>query len=78
MAVRPVANSSVACWEVINALEECHARGFLWKSVGMCNGAKEKVTACLGAERKKRATANRETARARRDKIKKMEDELGL
>ena len=70
--------SDAACFEVISALEECHARGFLWKSLGMCNDPKKKVNECLWAQRLKRATANREEARARRDRIKKSEEELGL
>jgi COX assembly mitochondrial protein 2 len=69
---------NLACYEVIAALEECHARGFLWKSLGMCNGAKTKVNECLGTQRQKRAAANREEARARRDRIKRIESELGL
>jgi len=67
-----------ACIDVINALEECHARGFLWKSIGMCNDAKTNLNACLWVQRQKRAANNREIARARRDKIKQKEQELGL
>lgn len=64
--------------EVILALEQCHARSFLAKSFGVCNDAKTAVNQCLGEQRKKRATANREEARARREKIKMKERELGL
>ncbi|MBE3045184.1 hypothetical protein IMZ48_22060 [Candidatus Bathyarchaeota archaeon] len=64
--------------EVIHALEECHARGFLYKSAGMCNQAKREVNACLGVQRAKRQSNNRDEARARRDKIKAREVELGL
>ncbi len=53
----------------MTALEECHARGFLWKSLGMCSGAKDQVTLCLRAERLKRTARNREAARAKREKI---------
>jgi COX assembly protein 2 len=67
-----------ACAEVITALEECHARGFLYKSIGMCNTLKSNVNACLGEQRKLRAAANREVARARRDKLRKTEKDLGL
>ncbi len=43
----------------MNALEECHAKGFLWKSIGMCNDAKAQVAACLKAERFKNQSSNR-------------------
>ncbi|KAI0396226.1 hypothetical protein F5Y17DRAFT_456166 [Xylariaceae sp. FL0594] len=58
------------CEDVMNALEECHARGFLWMSMGMCNDAKRQVTLCLRAERLKRTAHNREVARAKREKTK--------
>ena len=61
------------------ALEECHARGFMWKAAGNCNDSKEKLMACLRAERQKRAGNNREAAARRRDeqqeKLKKLRDE---
>ncbi|KAL2113330.1 hypothetical protein VUR80DRAFT_4382 [Thermomyces stellatus] len=69
---------NLPCIAVINALEECHARGFLYKSAGMCNDAKRKVNECLWTQRQKRAANNREEARARRNKIKQKEQELGL
>ncbi|KAI0465798.1 hypothetical protein F4859DRAFT_519722 [Xylaria cf. heliscus] len=61
----------LACEEIMTALEECHARGFLWKSMGMCNDAKHHVTLCLRAERLKRTAANREAAKVQRDRIKR-------
>ncbi|KAI1323232.1 cytochrome c oxidase biogenesis protein Cmc1-like protein [Xylariaceae sp. FL0255] len=61
---------NLGCEEVMTALEECHARGFLWKSMGMCTETKNKVTLCLRAERLKRTAANREMARAKREKVK--------
>jgi COX assembly protein 2 len=60
-----------ACEEIMTALEDCHARGFLWKSMGMCNDAKHQVNLCLRAERVKRTAANREAAKIKREKIKK-------
>lgn len=60
----------------MTALEECHARGFLWKSMGMCNDAKERVTLCLRAERLKRTAQNREAARAKREKVVKAWSEI--
>ncbi|KAI1820785.1 cytochrome c oxidase biogenesis protein Cmc1-like protein [Xylaria intraflava] len=64
--------NNTACEEIMNALEECHARGFMWKSLGMCSDTKNQVTLCLRAERLKRTAANREAAKLRRDKIKKV------
>lgn len=52
----------------MNALEECHARGFLWKSMGMCNDAKTQVNKCLRVARLERTAANREKAKVKREK----------
>lgn len=53
----------------MTALEECHARGFLWKSMGMCTSVKHEVNMCLRAERLERTRINREHAKERRVKI---------
>lgn len=53
----------------MTALDECHARGFLWKAVGMCSNLKRDVNKCLRAERLKRTEINREEAREKRQKI---------
>jgi COX assembly protein 2 len=50
-------------------LEECHARGFLWKAIGMCNSAKTDVNRCLRAQRLERSKANREAAKIKRKAI---------
>ncbi|KAI1809611.1 UPF0287-domain-containing protein [Poronia punctata] len=63
---------NTACEEIMTALEECHERGFLWKSMGMCNDTKHKVTLCLRAERLKRSAANREAAKIKRERVKAM------
>lgn len=47
------------CEAVMVALEECHAKGFLWKSMGQCNDAKEELTACLRLERWRHQSNNR-------------------
>lgn len=52
------------------ALEECHDRGFLWKSMGMCNGAKEALSACLRAERRKRQDDNRSKTQQKTDAVR--------
>jgi COX assembly mitochondrial protein 2 len=54
----------------MNALDECHARGFLWKSMGMCNGAKTAVNKCLRAQRLERTKANREAAKAKNQDVR--------
>ncbi|KAH6689192.1 hypothetical protein F5X68DRAFT_230838 [Plectosphaerella plurivora] len=70
------------CEDVMNALEECHARGFLYKSLGNCNGAKEKVSACLKVARMKRLDENRAVARAKKEeqqqKRRDLDKALGL
>jgi len=53
----------------MNALEECHARGFLYKVVGGCNSQKTAVNKCLRAERLKKIAENREKAKAKREKV---------
>jgi COX assembly protein 2 len=70
--------NALACEEVISALEQCHAQGFMHKAVGSCNTAKERVNECLKIERSKMQAENRNAARAKRDKIKEQQRELGL
>lgn len=60
----------------MNALEECHARGFLWKSMGMCSSAKTAVNMCLRAERLERTKTNRAVAKEKRQKIEKVWAEI--
>jgi COX assembly protein 2 len=60
------------CEEIMIALDECHARGFLWKALGQCNDIKREVNRCLGAERLERAKRNREKARENRSRIEKI------
>ncbi len=48
------------------------------KAAGGCNDVKEKVNQCLRAERTKMQADNRAAARAKRDKVKKAQEELGL
>ncbi|KEY70645.1 hypothetical protein S40285_00778 [Stachybotrys chlorohalonatus IBT 40285] len=70
--------NALACEDVIAALEECHSKGFLYKSTGACNDAKEKVNQCLRAERTRVQAENRAAARAKRDRLKQEAKELGL
>ncbi len=50
-------------------LDECHARGFLYKVIGGCNKAKQDVNMCLRAERLERTKGNRERAKLERQKV---------
>ncbi|KAI1461985.1 cytochrome c oxidase biogenesis protein Cmc1-like protein [Annulohypoxylon moriforme] len=67
---------NTACEEIMTALEECHAKGFIWKSLGMCSDTKNQLTLCLRAERVKRTANNRDTAKAKRDEIRKVWAEI--
>ncbi|PWY73905.1 UPF0287-domain-containing protein [Aspergillus sclerotioniger CBS 115572] len=60
------------CEEIMTALDECHARGFLHKALGNCNDIKRDVNKCLAAERYQRAKRNRDQARENRKKIEKI------
>lgn len=60
----------------MDALDECHARGFLWKCMGMCNEAKTKVNMCLRAERLERTAKHREHAKKERARIKALFDDV--
>lgn len=52
------------------AFEQCHARGFLWKSMGMCNSAKDALSQCLRAERMKRVKSNQVNAKDKHDRVR--------
>ncbi|RFU74563.1 cytochrome c oxidase biogenesis cmc1 like domain-containing [Trichoderma arundinaceum] len=70
--------NALACQEVIAALEECHAKGFMHKAAGACNDAKDLVDKCLRAQRSKVQDENRAAARAKRERIKEEQRALGL
>ncbi|GAB1727557.1 hypothetical protein KC343_g11941, partial [Hortaea werneckii] len=57
------------CEEIMTALDECHAQGFLWKAMGMCSNIKRDVNKCLRAERLERTASNREQAKEKRQKV---------
>ncbi|KAI9931519.1 hypothetical protein AWENTII_001858 [Aspergillus wentii] len=63
---------NVNCEEIMTALDECHARGFLYKALGNCNEVKREVNRCLGQERYARAKRNRDAARDNRKRIEKI------
>ena len=64
------------CADVIAALDECHARGFMHKVFGNCTDAKHKVNMCLRAQRLERTRLNRETAKEKRKQIEKVWKEI--
>ena len=56
----------------MNALDECHARGFLYKAWGNCNEAKQAVNKCLSDARWARAKRNRDSAREKRKRVEQL------
>jgi COX assembly protein 2 len=54
----------------MSILDECHARGFMYKAIGMCNDAKTNVNRCLRAQRLQRTAKNREAAKLKREEVK--------
>ncbi|KXT18748.1 hypothetical protein AC579_2733 [Pseudocercospora musae] len=64
------------CEELMTALEECHAKGFLWKCMGMCSSTKTEVNKCLRAARLQRTAANREEAKKKRAHMEKIWNEI--
>ncbi|KAF2754259.1 UPF0287-domain-containing protein [Pseudovirgaria hyperparasitica] len=64
------------CADVMNALEECHARGFLYRCTGACTDAKIAVNKCLRGERLERQRLNREKAKIINDKKKQAFNEI--
>jgi COX assembly protein 2 len=61
---------------VLSFPDEIAARGFLWKSMGMCNDAKTAVNKCLRAQRLERTRLNREAAKVKREQIKEKWSEI--
>ncbi|PSN63492.1 UPF0287-domain-containing protein [Corynespora cassiicola Philippines] len=64
------------CADVIAALDECHARGFMHKVFGNCTEAKYKVNMCLRAQRLERTRQNRENAKEKRKHIQEVWKEI--
>ncbi|OXG32043.1 hypothetical protein C360_04311 [Cryptococcus neoformans Bt15] len=60
----------LVCAEFIQALEECHSRGYLARLVGVCNDQKAALGACLRKERLERTERNRDAAKERTAKKK--------
>ncbi|KAL4884372.1 cytochrome c oxidase biogenesis protein Cmc1 like-domain-containing protein [Aspergillus karnatakaensis] len=63
---------NINCEDIMTALDECHAKGFLHKALGNCNDIKRDVNKCLAGERYERAKRNRDDAREKRRRIEKI------
>lgn len=60
----------------MNALEECHAKGFMYKSLGMCNKMKNELGQCLKAERSRHQDANRSRTTDKKDRVRQLWKEI--
>ncbi|WWC71572.1 uncharacterized protein I206_105530 [Kwoniella pini CBS 10737] len=66
----------IACAELIEALEVCHAKGMIARLTGECNSQKSALSVCLRKERKDREAKNHESAKLRTIKKKQVWEEL--
>ncbi|WRT68397.1 uncharacterized protein IL334_005373 [Kwoniella shivajii] len=62
----------IACAELIEAFEKCHAQGMIARMTGQCNSQKAALSMCLRQERKDREARNHEDAKARTLKKKQV------
>ncbi|WVW85620.1 hypothetical protein I302_107658 [Kwoniella bestiolae CBS 10118] len=69
-------NRQLACAELIEALEVCHAQGMIARLTGACNPQKAALAVCLRKERKDREARNHESAKQRTIKKKQVWEEL--
>jgi COX assembly mitochondrial protein 2 len=72
MSFLPLLTDKLGCEEVMYALEECHARGFLYQALGQCNEAKRALNKCLRKARLERSRENFEKSREKNEKLKQM------
>lgn len=56
------------CYDLIVALQTCHASSFLARFNGECNGVKHDLSMCLRAERLERQRSNQKIAKERNRK----------
>lgn len=68
--MRAVKLTIPACEGIMTALDECHARGFMYKLFGNCTDLKNELNRCLRKARLERTAANREAALEKRAHIK--------
>lgn len=60
----------------MSALDECHAKGFMWKAVGGCSNIKQQVNMCLRKERLARTAENRERSKQKNQQIQSLWKEV--
>lgn len=69
----------VSCYELIQALNECHQKAFLRQAVGECNIEKDSLTRCLHEARVEGVNQNinksKENNTVREKKIRQMREE---
>lgn len=69
----------VSCYELIQALNECHQKHFLQQAVGACNGEKEYLSRCLHDARIAGINAHLEKSKGfnkkRQEALDKMKEE---
>ena len=69
----------VSCYELIQALNECHQKNFLQQAIGACNQEKEYLSRCLHEARladiKTRTKESKENSKKREDLVNKMKEE---
>jgi COX assembly mitochondrial protein 2 len=69
----------VSCYELIQALNECHQRSFLEQAIGVCNTEKEYLSRCLHdariADVKSRSKKSKEISMKRQEIVNKMKEE---
>lgn len=70
---------TTVCGEIVRALEECQAQGFLSRAFGKCDAFQHELNACLRRERVDRQTTHfkeaSEKRRSLQQKWKEMEEE---
>ncbi|KAL6928033.1 hypothetical protein ACO0SA_002759 [Hanseniaspora valbyensis] len=69
----------VSCYELIQALNECHQRAFLSQAVGACNIEKDSLSRCLHEARidgvNQNINKSKEANAIREQKIRQMREE---
>ncbi|KCV73278.1 hypothetical protein H696_00820 [Fonticula alba] len=66
------------CAEVINALQECHRTHRLKRFFGVCTPLKESLSECLTQDYRMKQAENSAKARAKKEKMRKFNEELGI
>ncbi|CAD6941631.1 unnamed protein product, partial [Tilletia caries] len=64
------------CGDIIKVLNECHARSWVARLTGECNGIKSELTQCLRAERIERTQRNNAAGKERQAKKEQVWKEI--